>query len=219
MKWWDETVCRVQTKSLSKQDGRQISIKWKLLYQMEWKMEARFFLLGLVFIHFQQQMDGAEWRMSGLFVVRADLCLWSLVLVYQVPWCRSNTETERLSFDSDHLEIIISNVRNNQSGTQTVKLFKSRMAGGQNEECWQEWAMRKNIIFMQSTLLMWGYSSVVEHLTADQEVPSSNLGAPFLLFFSFYMVTINKIQKIHFPLCIYHLRAGGKYVYINIILL
>ena len=24
----------------------------------------------------------------------------------------------------------------------------------------------------------WGYSSVVEHLTADQEVPSSNLGAP-----------------------------------------
>ena len=26
---------------------------------------------------------------------------------------------------------------------------------------------------------MWGYSSVVEHLTADQEVPSSNLGAPF----------------------------------------
>ena len=29
----------------------------------------------------------------------------------------------------------------------------------------------------------WGYSSVVEHLTADQEVPSSNLGAP--LFFLF----------------------------------
>ena len=26
----------------------------------------------------------------------------------------------------------------------------------------------------------WGYSSVVEHLTADQEVPSSNLGAPLL---------------------------------------
>ena len=27
-----------------------------------------------------------------------------------------------------------------------------------------------------------GYSSVVEHLTADQEVLSSNLGAPSLLF-------------------------------------
>ena len=26
---------------------------------------------------------------------------------------------------------------------------------------------------------MWGYSSVLEHLTADQEVLSSNLGAPF----------------------------------------
>ena len=25
----------------------------------------------------------------------------------------------------------------------------------------------------------WGYSSVVEHLTADQEVPGSNPGAPF----------------------------------------
>ena len=25
---------------------------------------------------------------------------------------------------------------------------------------------------------MWGYSSVVEHLTADQEVPGSNPGAP-----------------------------------------
>ena len=28
--------------------------------------------------------------------------------------------------------------------------------------------------------MIWGYSSVVEHLTADQEVPSSNLGAPSL---------------------------------------
>ena len=26
----------------------------------------------------------------------------------------------------------------------------------------------------------WGYSSGVEHLTADQEVPGSNPGAPFL---------------------------------------
>lgn len=25
---------------------------------------------------------------------------------------------------------------------------------------------------------MWGYSSAAEHLTADQKVPSSNLGAP-----------------------------------------
>ncbi len=25
--------------------------------------------------------------------------------------------------------------------------------------------------------ISWGYSSVVEHLTADQEVPGSNLGA------------------------------------------
>ena len=35
----------------------------------------------------------------------------------------------------------------------------------------------------------WGYSSVVEHLTADQEVPSSNLGAPLFLSFHelFYM--------------------------------
>ena len=28
------------------------------------------------------------------------------------------------------------------------------------------------------SLNMWGYSSVVEHLTADQEVPGSNPGAP-----------------------------------------
>ena len=26
---------------------------------------------------------------------------------------------------------------------------------------------------------LWGYSSVVEHLTADQEVPRSTLGAPW----------------------------------------
>ena len=32
--------------------------------------------------------------------------------------------------------------------------------------------------------VQWGYSSVVEHLTADQEVPGSNPGAPFLLFFT-----------------------------------
>ena len=32
-----------------------------------------------------------------------------------------------------------------------------------------------------------GYSSVVEHLTADQEVPSSNLGVP--LFFLFLLHT------------------------------
>ena len=31
---------------------------------------------------------------------------------------------------------------------------------------------------MDEWKLQWGYSSVVEHLTADQEVPSSNLGAP-----------------------------------------
>lgn len=31
---------------------------------------------GTCFIHFQQQMDGAERRTSGLFVVRADLCVW-----------------------------------------------------------------------------------------------------------------------------------------------
>ena len=29
--------------------------------------------------------------------------------------------------------------------------------------------------------LVWGYSSVAEHLTADQEVPSSTLGAPLHL--------------------------------------
>ena len=29
----------------------------------------------------------------------------------------------------------------------------------------------------------WGYSSVVEHLTADQEVPSSNLGTPLCFLF------------------------------------
>ena len=34
--------------------------------------------------------------------------------------------------------------------------------------------------------VQWGYSSVVEHLTADQEVPGSNPGAPFLLFFFFF---------------------------------
>ena len=34
----------------------------------------------------------------------------------------------------------------------------------------------------------WGYSSGVEHLTADQEVPGSNPGAPCLFFFfSFYL--------------------------------
>ena len=34
---------------------------------------------------------------------------------------------------------------------------------------------------------LWGYSSVVEHSTADREVPGSNPGAPspFYFFFSF----------------------------------
>lgn len=40
------------------------------------KVGSLFRPLGTCFIHFQQQMDGAERRMSGLFVVRADLCVW-----------------------------------------------------------------------------------------------------------------------------------------------
>ena len=35
-------------------------------------------------------------------------------------------------------------------------------------------------MFMRYTWSRWGYSSGVEHLTADQEVPGSNPGAPFL---------------------------------------
>ena len=41
----------------------------------------------------------------------------------------------------------------------------------------------------------WGYSSVVEHSTADREVPGSNPGAPSLFFFPFllYNSPLNKI--------------------------
>ena len=40
-----------------------------------------------------------------------------------------------------------------------------------------------------------GYSSVVEHLTADQEVPSSNLGAPFVSVLSFRMVCLQYCEN------------------------
>ena len=41
----------------------------------------------------------------------------------------------------------------------------------------------------------WGYSSVVEHLTADQEVPSSNLGAPlrFLFMIPLFLILLIEI--------------------------
>ena len=42
------------------------------------------------------------------------------------------------------------------------------------------WHVKKCII---RTLVIWGYSSVVEHSTADREVPGSNPGAPFSPFF------------------------------------
>lgn len=37
------------------------------------------------------------------------------------------------------------------------------------------WHVKKSII---RTLVIWGYSSVVEHSTADREVPGSNPGVP-----------------------------------------
>ena len=36
----------------------------------------------------------------------------------------------------------------------------------------------------------WGYSSVVEHSTADREVPGSNPGTPFLFFFFFLSLCV-----------------------------
>ena len=40
-----------------------------------------------------------------------------------------------------------------------------------------------------------GYSSVVEHLTADQEVPSSNLGAPLVSVLAFRMVCLQYCEN------------------------
>ena len=37
----------------------------------------------------------------------------------------------------------------------------------------------------------WGYSSVVEHSTADREVPSSNLGAPWSIFWNWEQLVSN----------------------------
>lgn len=36
----------------------------------------------------------------------------------------------------------------------------------------------QTMIGQRTGIVYWGYSSVVKHLTADQEVLSSNLGAP-----------------------------------------
>ena len=41
----------------------------------------------------------------------------------------------------------------------------------------------------KATQLERGYSSVAEHLTADQEVPSSTLGAPYLMYTNMYLST------------------------------
>ena len=44
---------------------------------------------------------------------------------------------------------------------------------------------------VNNLMYQWGYSSVVEHSTADGEVPGSNLVAPFLLLFLPYLVFTN----------------------------
>lgn len=133
MKWWDETVCRVQAKSLSKQDGRQISIKWKLLYQMEGKLEAYFILLGLVSSIFSskwtEQSDGC--RGCLLYVLTCVSGFGLPGALTHIPhrnwetliWCRSPWNQN-------------SNVRNNQSGTQRVKLFEA------------EWLWTKSKVFL-----------------------------------------------------------------------
>ena len=38
------------------------------------------------------------------------------------------------------------------------------------------------VYVLKIRVLEWGYSSVVEHSTADREVPGSNPGAPSLVF-------------------------------------
>ena len=40
---------------------------------------------------------------------------------------------------------------------------------------------------------MWGYSSVVEHSTADREVPGSNPGAPFFNF-KFFIILFDLLK-------------------------
>ena len=47
----------------------------------------------------------------------------------------------------------------------------------------------KHSSFCCSLLRVWGYSSVVEHSTADREVPGSNPGAPSF-FFSILFITV-----------------------------
>ena len=43
------------------------------------------------------------------------------------------------------------------------------------------------MFFDRHYLSSWGYSSVVEHSTADREVPGSNPGAPFQFYLFFYL--------------------------------
>ena len=43
--------------------------------------------------------------------------------------------------------------------------------------------------YVQLIMYGWGYGSVVEHLTADQEFPSSNLGAPSCFYFFVWSVS------------------------------
>ena len=59
----------------------------------------------------------------------------------------------------------------------------------------------------------WGHSSVVEHLTADQEVPGSNLGAPsFFSIFFFHLAPIFCFRAGFVLICIYFMLFGWRFL-------
>ena len=63
--------------------------------------------------------------------------------------------------------------------------------------------MRK-IVCTLTAIFVWGYSSVVVHLTADQEVPSSTLGAPYI-----GATGSLSVRKVRFNL---HIEADGPFI-------
>ena len=66
--------------------------------------------------------------------------------------------------------------------------MKGMLCGSQSGEC-RQWNVAVPLSVATKGLTWevldrWGYSSGVEHLTADQEVPGSNPGAPLAYHFS-----------------------------------
>ncbi len=64
-------------------------------------------------------------------------------------------------------------------------------------------------VLLGRRLESWGYSSVVEHLTADREVPGSNPGAPSKIF-SFFNIRRDAINFFKIALAFKPLMLAGE---------